>query len=343
MKLFHPIALHSKTKKMFRRCKLKHSAKDIALRGSEWTRLLLRTSLTGNGATVPCDTGIVLFPMLHVASVKFYDSVLEGVKSLAEDDAGSTLPLYALLEGVLSSDNQRALDAKEYNMIYYDANIKSQVTAACCGSSQWDPLANRSRVGLGMQNTNLYSDDVLREICGKELNLGFETIVDYNKQKISLLDSSTNEANLLHLQDAYFKPLLATIAGNSMLSADVTEADLMKGLGTDTGVPLHKLPQQRVKAFREEHLANFLLHIVKRQAMLKQAEWAQKELTDTAVPLCNIAVLWGHYHTDGILEALKAQINDINASGTAMMTIERGPTVFRTLPYGVPESFLANK
>lgn len=323
---------------MFKRNFLRRSAKDISLRGSEWTRLVLRSSPM-NGS-VHCDTSINIFPMLHVGSVKFYDAVLQEMQSLAHDpDASSQVPLYALLEGILSTPQQRMIDAQEFNTIFYDANVKAQISEACCGSSRWDALASRPNIGLGCAGSSLYSEDILREICNKELNLGYETIVDYNRQKMTILDRT--DADLLHLQDAYFKPLLATLVGSTMLSADVTEQELMKGLGTAEDTPLHKLPQQRVKAFREEHLANYLLHIVTRQSMIKQAEFAGKEAPLSAVPLCNMAVLWGHYHTDGFLEALQSQIDDINTKGVTMMTLESGPTVYRTLPYGVPEALLS--
>lgn len=296
---------------MFRKSILRWSAKDISLRGSEWTRLTLRNS-SSLGGSVPCDANIHIFPMLHVASVKFYDAVLEEVKTLAtSEDGAPPLPMYALLEGILSSPQQRMVDAQEFSTIFYDKNLNQQISSTCAGAPTWDPLADRSHIGLGMQATQLYSDEVLREICNKELNLGLDTIVDYNRQKS---EANTGGANLLHLQDAYFKPLLATLVGNSMLSADVTEAELMKDLGSEN-VPLHKLPQQRVKAFREEHLVNYLLHIVTRQSLLKQAEFVEKESPISSVPLCNIAVLWGHYHTDGILEALQQQVKDVNAKG----------------------------
>eukprot|EP00658_Telonema_sp_P-2_P067098 TRINITY_DN56038_c0_g1_i1.p1 TRINITY_DN56038_c0_g1~~TRINITY_DN56038_c0_g1_i1.p1 ORF type:complete len:125 (-),score=20.17 TRINITY_DN56038_c0_g1_i1:186-560(-) len=124
--------------------------------------------------------------------------------------------------------------------------------------------------------------------------MDYSKIVDYNNANVATPELT------LHLQDTYLKPLLAILAGDSMVSGDdiVTSEDL-----------LHN-PTTVISQRREKRCCSVI-------ANLLQGGGGGE-----------VVIMWGHYHCSRILERLKEDIEIIEVNET------------RRLSYGIPGSLL---
>jgi hypothetical protein len=125
---------------------------------------------------------VTLVPMLHVASVGFYDSIVELIGQLGPARRIVT-------EGVLSDEQEKASREAEWQVLTHNEAL-------------------RQSLRVSAQSNSLYGDEVLHDIC-RELHL-----------EATELDV-IGPVSRLRLQAAYFVPLLASLYPDSLVAGDL--------------------------------------------------------------------------------------------------------------------------
>lgn len=239
--------------------------KELCVVGSRWRRLRLDRIPSAVPLEAPLPH-ITLIPTLHVASIRFYDTVLSYMeKAVAEH--GDRVKI--LLEGICDADEDEAQQREEYRTIMGNPELQRTMRQKA-------------------DDNSLFSLDVQREMC-MELDLNFETLQQYTES--------------IRLQECYMKPKLAASCGLHLFNdADLTMKEVQAILRQEmdeeaaqgsTVVPnavsisqLGAFP--RVRDARERKVARIAREFCRR--------WVREGCAGEVI------VPWGYFHVDKIQE-----------------------------------------
>ncbi|EPY37294.1 hypothetical protein STCU_00003 [Strigomonas culicis] len=253
---------------LFRRTRLLRSAyEELLVVGSRWTRITAKPVATEGPPHVqaslaqPC---ITVIPTLHVASIAFYDKVLEYMDNAVRRRHSDCV---ILLEGICDSGAAEADQLEEYQKIMADASLR-------------ETMLQRA------QDNTVHSREVIRDIC-LELALDYDTVMA--------------QEDTIRLQECYLKPKMAAICGLNLRNncdADMKEVQqLLKeevsritaaGDTMPTSVSVSDLGRfPIIRKFRERKVA---------EAARRQCEqWLEQEIEGEVI------VPWGYFHTEAII------------------------------------------
>ncbi|KAH9582340.1 hypothetical protein LSM04_007057 [Trypanosoma melophagium] len=235
---------------MLRRVRLLYSPIDeLVITGSRWSRLLAKpvskgssSSLTTNNTTTSTTSAapipfITLIPTLHVASIKFYDKVLDYMVDAVKTRENVVI----LLEGICDDENVEVQQMEEYFQISHNADLRSTLLQKA-------------------ENNTLYNEDTMRVIC-EELAVRF--------------DALTKASATVRLQECYLRPKMAALVGAHLRNdADLNMREVEtilreeKTADLTIDIPVNRLGAQ--PAVRQQREAK-----VARAAQQRCVEWVQ--------------------------------------------------------------------
>ncbi|RNE97824.1 putative mitochondrial DNA topoisomerase II [Trypanosoma conorhini] len=213
---------------------------ELTLTGSCWSRFLARPvqkspAATSATAPVPC---ITLIPTLHVASVEFYDTLLDYMVRAVKEQENAII----LLEGICDTEESEVQQMEEYFAIAHSEQLKAEM------------------LQKADQNT-LYDEETVKAIC-EELAVNYEAL--------------SKQQSTVRLQECYLKPKMAALVGSHLRNdADLNMSEVEAILaeeGSSTGsvfVPFSQLgANPAVRRSRERKVA--------KAAQMRCVEWLQR-------------------------------------------------------------------
>ncbi|KAG5508854.1 hypothetical protein JKF63_05357 [Porcisia hertigi] len=269
----------------FTRNRLLRSAYDeLVVVGSRWTRVLaVSPNATEVGPPhVQCHLAhptITVIPMLHVASIKFYDRVLEYIDHAVKRNKDTLV----LLEGICDSEAAGKQQMQEYQNIMRDTALQQTMLAKA-------------------EDNTLYSPEVMREIC-QELGVRYEVL-----QSIE---------STVRLQECYLKPKLAAMCGLNLRNhADLDMHEVQRLLEVESaklydaggGLPSSIAVSQLgsfpvIRQHRERKVAQV--------ARMQCTRWFEEETEGEVI------IPWGYFHAEGIIRyILEGNKSDSGFMGT---------------------------
>jgi hypothetical protein len=288
----------------------------------------------------PCnvEVGTVhVIPMLHVASQAFYDSVLDYITKLACPQTTSCAE-QSFVEGTRNNKVVVCLEGLCNDVADRDAQDREYVSiqsSSVIASSMRD----------GAANNTIFSRDVQRDICN-------EMDIDYESIEGQLATSSCQTGNRVRLQECYFKPLVATLAGPiDVRNADITlgEAENLFSEATNQGTMLVGTPlpsigrHPYVKAAREAHCVALIRKVA--AAHVDSITSASLSNTSRLPSQIHFVVPWGFYHSEPLYHSLLGTHpsdplhNVFEFCHSEQLQLERG--LPRKLLYGIHPALLA--
>lgn len=240
---------------------------ELVVVGSRWTRILAKT--TRSSEVGPPHVlahlalpKITIIPTLHVASIKFYDRVLEYVDQATRRNKDTIV----LLEGICDSAEAERQQMQEYQEIMSNTDLRQM-------------MQNKA------DDNTLYSPQVIQEIC-RELGVRFDLLQSMEKT--------------VRLQECYLKPKLAASCGLHLHNnADLDMHEVQKlleqesarleaqGRSLPSSVPVSQLGTfPIIRRHREQKVA-----LMARQQCI---EWLEAEIDGEVI------VPWGYFHAEGI-------------------------------------------
>ncbi|ORC89858.1 putative mitochondrial DNA topoisomerase II [Trypanosoma theileri] len=253
---------------MLRRVRLLYSPLDeLIITGSRWSRLLAKpvsngsTSSSTSSSSLTKTPFITLIPTLHVASLQFYDKVLDYmVKAVKERDN-----VVILLEGICDDEDVEVQQMEEYFQISHNADLRTAL--------------------LKKADTNtLYTEETMRVIC-EELAVRYDALKE--------------AAATVRLQECYLRPKMAALVGAHLRNdADLNMREVLailreenssdeKNADMTIDIPVSQLgAQPAVRQKREAKVA--------RAAQQRCVEWARLGCGGEVI------LPWGFYHAEAI-------------------------------------------
>lgn len=263
---------------------------------------------------------LTLIPMLHVAHQSFYDAVLtycgdlygrvprirattnsEGQVSSTnqkQTDVGSPAFL-AIIEGIHDSEDSKAEEAKEFKEIVSSPALRAQI----------QNLAERNE---------LYSIDTLRAMCA-ELHV---------PSKMFFKEYS----NGVRLQDCYFKPKLVCSYGDCVCSGDGSRSVLGSAFDWSSASSPSALQANAhvIKTRREMLCVDVAVGEAERLSSLRPMKPHPEtssipmigEVAQLPSLLPHLVLLWGHYHTPGLVSALHGRNGTQTPRGNVVVVKE---------------------
>lgn len=253
---------------MFARSLFRRSAySELQLVGSRWTRILAKSTMQDVGPphvrahlATPC---ITIIPTLHVASIKFYDRVLEYMQQAVRRNPATVV----LLEGICDSDEAEKQQLSEYLQIAQSSELRDMMLEKADGN-------------------NLYPAAVVREICA-ELALDYATLQKYE--------------STVRLQECYLKPKVAALCGTHLRnSADLNMHEVQQLLAGEAA-RLAALGESLPSSVSVSEIGKFPIVRKNRErkvaavARLQCEKWLEEEVEGEVI------VPWGFYHTEAIM------------------------------------------
>ena len=342
---------------MLQRCRVSLCARLIVSQSYPWRRLRVTTENVSSQKSAQ----ITLIPMLHVASISFYDTVLRYIADTMQQSRSTVV----LIEGLLDSESQRIEQEEESRSIFHDDKLRTLVSTRA-------------------KQNELFSSETLRDMCS-EMHVDFNALQKFSHSDASssspstpssenLEASASTTATVVRLQDAYFRPLLTSLCGDRVVHADLTfeqcfqTANARTPSGTNSPwlngeslVHIGRHPQ--VKSARERHCALDARARIsecfegQHQQQSATTPNANSESSSTVVD-CHVVIPWGIHHMDGLVHALKngllpaplvyrgqelqqQQERDVATPlGKAMaLTVAEDGGVFREENFGLPPEF----
>ncbi|KAK7194976.1 hypothetical protein NESM_000420200 [Novymonas esmeraldas] len=269
------------------RSRLVRSAYDeLVVVGSRWTRVLAVSADVGppHVQSHLAHPTITVIPTLHVASLKFYDRVLEYIDHAVRRNKDTVV----LLEGICDSEAAGRQQMEEYADIMGNEALRRTMTAKA-------------------DDNTLYSPEVMQEICAE---------LDVRYDLLQSLEST------VRLQECYLKPKLAALCGlNLRNNADLDMHDVQRLLGEESA-RLHALGERLPASVPVSQLGSFPVIRKHRERKVAQAarrqcmRWVEQERDGEVI------IPWGYFHAEAIihyiLESNKA--TTATADGAAAAT-----------------------
>jgi hypothetical protein len=275
----------------FFRSRLLCSAYDeLVVVGSRWTQVLAKSPNAAEVGPPHVQAHLALpkitvIPTLHVASVRFYDRVLEYVNQAVRRNKDTVV----LLEGICDSDAAGKQQMEEYAAIMRNKDLQQTMIAKA-------------------NDNTLYSPEVMREIC-QELDVRYDLL--------QTLEST------VRLQECYLKPKLASTCGlNLRNNADLNMHEVQKLLEEESA-RLHSLGESLPSSVAVSQLGTF--PIIRKHRERKVAHvarvycegWFENEVDGEVI------IPWGYFHSEAIIHYI-LEGNKTTASSGAKKSGEEG-------------------
>lgn len=290
---------------------------ELHLVDSRWTRILAKSTMQEVGPphvqanlATPCVTFI---PTLHVASIKYYDRVLEYMQQAVRRNPATVI----LLEGICDSKEAQQQQLAEYLQIAQNEELK-------------ETMIDKAN------SNNLYSPEVMHEICA-ELALDYDTL--------------RRHEDTMRLQECYLKPKMAALCGANLRNdadLDMREVQLLL---EEEAARLAGLGQSLPASVSVSDIGKF--PAVRRSRELKVAAiaraqceaWAEGEIEGEVI------LPWGFYHSSAIIHSILSANHHGGAehdeAAAAAGKPRRPPLLFveadeliAKVPFGVPKDLL---
>lgn len=260
--------------------------RDLFTVGSRWRRLRARTSPTHTSAASvtsssplssstscasPSDAStplVTVIPVLHVASISFYDTVMRYLDASVQQ-YGSRACI--LLEGICDGEEDAELQRQEYAQIAHNTSLQEMLRKKAAENTVFTPT-------------------VQQEIC-TELGVEYPVLLQHEDR--------------VRLQECYLKPRMAASCGlylhnDADLNMKEVQAILRAALEEETAMGSTAIPTTisvrqigtfpRVRQAREEKVA--------RAALERCRQWlANAQDGEVIIP-------WGFFHAEPIMRLL---------------------------------------
>lgn len=266
----------------FTRSRLLRSAYDeLVVVGSRWTQVLAKSPNAAEAGPPYVQAHLALpritvIPTLHVASMKFYDRVLEYIDQAVRRNKDTVV----LLEGICDSNAAEKQQMEEYKAIMQNKDLQQTMIAKA-------------------DDNTLYTPEVMREIC-QELDVRY-----------GLLQSLEST---VRLQECYLKPKLAATCGlNLRNNADLDMHEVQRLLEEESA-RLHSLGESMPSSVSVSQIGTFPIIRKHRERKVAQVArvycegWFENEIDGEVI------IPWGYFHSEAIihyiLEGNKAVAND---------------------------------
>ncbi|KPA78065.1 putative mitochondrial hypothetical protein [Leptomonas pyrrhocoris] len=251
------------------RSRLLRSAYDeLVVVGSRWTQMLANSPEVAEAGPPYVQAHlalpkVTLIPTLHVASMKFYDRVLEYIDQAVRRNKETVV----LLEGICDSNAAEKQQMQEYIDIMQNQSLQQTMIAKA-------------------DDNTLYSPEVMREIC-QELGVRYDLLQSLEPT--------------VRLQECYLKPKLAATCGlNLRNNADLDMHEVQKLLEEETA-RLHSRGENLPSSVAVSQLGSF--PIIRKHRELKVATvaraycegWFEKEID------AEVIIPWGYFHSEAII------------------------------------------
>lgn len=269
-----------------RSCLLRSVYDELVVVGSRWTQVLAKSPNAADVGPPHVQAHLALpkitiIPTLHVASMKFYDRVLEYIDQAARRNKDTVV----LLEGICDSNAAEQQQMQEYVEIMKNKSLQQTMIAKA-------------------DDNTLYSPEVMQEIC-QELDVRYDLLQS--------LEST------VRLQECYLKPKLAATCGlNLRNNADLDMHEVQKLLEEESA-RLHSLGESLPSSIAVSQLGTFPIirkHRERKVAHVARAYcegWFEKEIDGEVI------IPWGYFHSEAIihyiLEGNKAVASSAKKAG----------------------------
>lgn len=252
---------------LFRRTRLLATAFDeLSVVGSRWTRILGKTSgmdsLPAHIRANLAVPSITIIPTLHVASMKFYDRVLEYMEQASKRNPNVVI----LLEGICDTDEAEKQQMREYQEIMASPELQQALLAK----------ANEN---------SLFPPQVIHEICN-------ELAVNY--------DELMARVDTVRLQECYLKPKMAALCGLNLRNNSDLDMKEVQQLLQEESARLAAIGETLPSSVSVSELGAFPVLRANRErkvAMIarRQCErWVEQEIEGEVI------VPWGYFHCEAI-------------------------------------------
>lgn len=253
---------------LFRRSYLLRSAYDeLVVVGSRWRRMYARTAHTSLTESVasPC---ITIIPTLHVASIRFYNRVLEYMQQAVHRHRNVTV----LLEGVCDNVAAAQAQMEEYAEIARNEALR-------------ETLLEKA------DSNTLYSPPVMREICA-ELGVNYDVLHS--------LESS------VRLQDCYLKPKMAALCAAHLRNDADLDMKTVKKLLEAEAAELVALGHPPPPSISVAEVGRY--PVVREQRERKVAALARElcERWHAEGWEGEVIIPWGYFHSEAIMHFIAA-------------------------------------
>ncbi|KAG5482073.1 hypothetical protein LSCM1_05792 [Leishmania martiniquensis] len=252
-----------------RRNRLLRSAYDeLVVVGSRWTRI---RAVSASAAEVGpphvqshlAHPIITVIPTLHVASIKFYDHVLEYIDHAVKRNKDTVV----LLEGICDSEEAERQQMQEYEDIMRNDALRQTILAKA-------------------DDNTLYSPEVMREIC-REMDVCYD-----------LLQSMESK---VRLQECYLKPKLAATCGLNLRNHADLDMHEVQRLLEEESARLHALGERLPSSIAVSQLGSF--PVIRKHRERKVAEVARMHCTRWFEQETDgeVIIPWGYFHAEAII------------------------------------------
>ncbi|KAG8343097.1 hypothetical protein TRVL_06071 [Trypanosoma vivax] len=266
-------------------------------------------------ASATLSTPFMTFiPTLHVASVEFYDKVLDYMKRAVDERKNVVI----LLEGLCDNEEGEVQQMEEYFQISRNEELRE------------------SMIEKADKNT-LFSEELMKTIC-EELAVRYDVL--------------SKEWATIRLQECYLRPKMAAMVGENLrndadLNMREVEALLLgdieynndcasdlsstaEGNGADLSddVDVSVVPTARIGTHPAVRRSRELK--AARAACRRCVDWLKSGVTGEVI------LPWGFYHTEGI----RRDVLSMNSQEEGIVFVESDDIICR-IPFGIHKELLA--
>ncbi|CCW64639.1 unnamed protein product [Phytomonas sp. EM1] len=252
----------------FKRSSLLHSAYDeLLVVGSRWRRFLAKASpqgLSSSSAKPRLGTSqVTIIPTLHIASIQFYDRVLDYMRKAVQHNKNTVI----FLEGLCDSREAQEAQMREYHEIAQNESLREAMLSKA-------------------DQNNLYTEDTMRDIC-KELLVDYDTLLHYIDE--------------VRLQECYLKPKMAAYCGLNLHNGADLDMEKVQALLQDEAIRLSALGETSPSSVSVPEIG--LFPVVRRNRERKVAQLARMQCEQWFQEGIESEVIipWGYFHSEAII------------------------------------------
>ncbi|CCW71754.1 unnamed protein product [Phytomonas sp. Hart1] len=278
----------------FKRCFLSRSAyNELLVVGSRWRRFLAKPSPQDldSSSTNPklVTSQVTIIPTLHIASIKFYDQVLDYLRIAVQRNKNTVI----FLEGICDSCEAQQAQMREYHEIVQNKSLQEAIV-------------------LKANQNNLYTENTMRDIC-EELSVDYDTLLRY-----------TNE---VRLQECYLKPKIAAYCGLNLCNTVDLDMGKVQALLQDEAIRLSTLGESLPSSVSVTEIGSFPVIRKNRERRVAQLarmqckQWYQDGIESEVI------IPWGYFHSEAIIHNIiegNADPIDQDSTNQVDVSVSRG-------------------